>query len=281
MKTDTPLILAPLNGSPEAEPVLATLRLLAGRDRARVHLLGVEERPDYGGELRTYLEARSSALQGEGVEATPEIRKGRASQEILAAAKEHAADLIALTTTGRRGLQRLVEGSTAEAVLRRAEVPVLTCREETAAAEGERLLLALDGSLSAEAALPEAVAWARRLDKPLDVMQVVLPVLALAGIGEVGARLPSENPRPYLERICGTLKAQGVQARPVVRTGRATAEILSHVRENGVGLLFMGTHGRTGVPRFVLGSIAEETMRTSPCPVIVRRRVEASVPAGN
>lgn len=275
-----PLILAPLNGSPEAEPVLATVRLLARDDQARVHLLGVAERPDHGSELRTYVEARAYVLCGEGIQTTAEVRNGLAAEQILACAKESKADLIALTTMGRRGLQRLVEGSTAETVLRKAEVPVLAVRAESASLEGERLLLALDGSLSAEAVLPEAVRWARRLNKPLDVMQVVLPVLALGGVGEVGAELPSENPRPYLERVCESLKAQGVDAHPVVRTGRAVAEILRHVQEHRVGLIFVGSHGRTGVTRLVLGSIAEEILRTAPCPVVVRRRVESAVPAG-
>lgn len=275
-----PLVLVPLNGSPEAEPVLAAVRFLAKEDQARVHLLAVAERPDYGAELRTYVEARAYVLSEENIQTTAEVRAGRAAEQILACAKDQRADLIALTTTGRRGLQRLVEGSTTEMVLRHAEVPVLTCREATGMLGGERLLLALDGSLAAEAVIPEAVRWARRLNKPLDVLQVVLPVLALGGLGEVGAELPSEDPRPYLERICESLRAQNVQARAVVRTGRATTEIMRHVAETHVGLLFMGSHGRTGVSRFVLGSIAEEMLRIAPCPVVVRRRVESPVPAG-
>jgi nucleotide-binding universal stress UspA family protein len=109
----------------------------------------------------------------------------------------------------------------------------------------------------------------------VEVVQVALPVVSAMGLGEVPVLMPSEDPRPYLERERGRLEAVGVPARAVALEGRAAPELLRHLREGGAALVCMTTHGRSGLPRLLLGSIAEELLRHASCPVWIRRTVRS------
>ena len=79
-------------------------------------------------EAREYLASVAADLRGRGVRVTTDARHGDPVTELVAAARETGADLIAMTTHGRSGLGRLLFGSVAEAVLRQAEIPVLMMR---------------------------------------------------------------------------------------------------------------------------------------------------------
>lgn len=137
-------VLVALDGSSAGEAVLRCLTEIAGPFVLGVTLLHVLEpiTPQVSDgamvlddvearrrDAEEYLQLVATALGVQGVETACTIRQGRAADEILAAAKESGADLIAMATHGRTGLGRLLFGSVAEAVLRRAPVPVLMLRE--------------------------------------------------------------------------------------------------------------------------------------------------------
>jgi nucleotide-binding universal stress UspA family protein len=137
-------VLVALDGSTACEAVLHFLMEIAGPLDMTVMLLhvlepitppvtdgavvfdDVEARRDQAEE---YLAPISAALRSQGVNTSWAIRRGRPAEEILAAAQEGGADLIAMATHGRTGIGRLLFGSVAEAVLRRAPVPVFMIRE--------------------------------------------------------------------------------------------------------------------------------------------------------
>jgi nucleotide-binding universal stress UspA family protein len=138
-------VVVPLDGSPLAEGVLPFIVEIAGPLDLDVHLVrvvqpqppeviegsrhvifeNVEARMD---EANEYLRGVVVELATKGVRATIEARRGEPVTEIVAAAREAGADLIAMTTHGRSGLGRLLFGSVAEAVLRQAEIPVFLMR---------------------------------------------------------------------------------------------------------------------------------------------------------
>jgi nucleotide-binding universal stress UspA family protein len=137
-------VLVALDGSTPGEAVLRFLMEIAGPLDMTIMLLhvlepitpqvvegtvvidDVEARRQ---EAEEYLAPISAALRSQGVDTAWAIRRGRPAEEILAAARESGADLIAMATHGRTGLGRLLFGSVAEAVLRRAPVPVFMIRE--------------------------------------------------------------------------------------------------------------------------------------------------------
>ena len=137
-------VLVALDGSTACEAVLRFLMEIAGPLDMTVLLLRVlEPMPaqvanatvvidDFEArrrEAEEYLAPISAALRSQGVETAWAIRRGRPAEEILAAARESGANLIAMATHGRTGLGRLLFGSVAEAVLRHAPVPVFMIRE--------------------------------------------------------------------------------------------------------------------------------------------------------
>lgn len=135
-------IVVPLDGSPGAEAVLPFIEGLAGPVGAEVVLVRVEPPagrtvltplPEFGEdallaryhEAQHYVDTWVRALRGRGIRADALVRIGEAPSEIVAVAREIGADLIAMTTRGPSALRRLLVGSTADAVLRTASVPVI------------------------------------------------------------------------------------------------------------------------------------------------------------
>jgi nucleotide-binding universal stress UspA family protein len=142
-------VLVPLDGSPLGESVLPFLLDIAGPLDIAVVLLRVLEpitpvvveagRTIVADDLEArrqdaeeYLAPIAARLRARGIDAGWEIREGRADDEILTAARAAGADLIAMSTHGRSGLGRLLFGSVAEQVLRRADVPVFLLRQTAA-----------------------------------------------------------------------------------------------------------------------------------------------------
>jgi nucleotide-binding universal stress UspA family protein len=148
-------LLVPLDGSELSEAVLPHVEGLALRLAARVHLVRVANLPatvvmgPMDGpvppgvledalqaeidEARQYLTGVAGRLQGRGLQVTWEVLEGNPAQAIIAAARQHGCDLIAMATHGRSGLPRLVLGSVADRVLREAHLPVLLVRPPAAA----------------------------------------------------------------------------------------------------------------------------------------------------
>lgn len=138
-------VLVPLDGSSLSENVLSFLTDIAGPLDMTIMLLRVLEpiQPALDGgpgigvddlearrrDAAEYLAPLGIGLRARGIDTTSSIRVGRAEDEILAAARDGGADLIAMSTHGRSGLGRLLFGSVAEQVLRHADVPVFLMRQ--------------------------------------------------------------------------------------------------------------------------------------------------------
>ncbi len=263
------MIAVALDGTPESSSILLAAVPLARASNAPLVLVSVVERPDIPPERKAWLERTASGLSGLTV--TCQLRIGDPAEELLAFTRENAPAMLALATHGRRGLERLRLGSVAEAVLRRADVPLLIARPDTADVRGSKILAALDGSPQGEEILPDVLRLAKAWGRPVDVVRVVLPAVTAGGVGEFPMYFPVEDPLPYLQGVCGRLEAEGVKAAPVALAGRAAGELLRYAGESGAGMICMTTHGRTGVRRVLMGSIAEEILRHAPCPVLLRR----------
>jgi nucleotide-binding universal stress UspA family protein len=137
--------VVPLDGSPVAEAIIPFILEIAGPLDLEVVLLRilqpippeviegsrhvvVEDVQARGMDAEEYLAPIAAELRGKGVRVRTLVRRGEPAAEIVEAAREADADLIAMTTHGRSGLRRLIFGSVAEAVLRRAELPVFLMR---------------------------------------------------------------------------------------------------------------------------------------------------------
>ena len=135
----------------------------------------------------------------------------------------------------------------------------------------KKILVPLDGSALAEAILPQVTELARVHAAELVILRVAL-AHAFPGADPTEAQLHAvRDSEKYLEGVEQGLKGGGLQVSSVVRYGHAAEEILDHSAFAGIDLIAMSTHGRTGVSRWVLGSVAEKVLRASTTPLLLVR----------
>jgi nucleotide-binding universal stress UspA family protein len=129
----------------------------------------------------------------------------------------------------------------------------------------KNILLATDFSSCSDTALPYAAGLARRYDSTLFVLNVV------PGIFDVlpaDPRQPAAQATGNLQKLAGSGLLQGVRHQEFIGRGDTAAALSEFVRQNHIDLIVLGTHGRKGIGRLLLGSVAEEIFRNSPCPVL-------------
>lgn len=150
----------------------------------------------------------------------------------------------------------------------------------TASPSYRRILVPLDGSPLAEAALPSVSSLARPLGLEIALLRVVPVIVPKVVEGrrqivvDEGQRLAQEA-EDYLRGVADRLAADGFRVFTSVRSGDAAAEIIAGAGECQADLIGMTTHGRTGLPRLFFGSVAEAVLRRASIPVFVVRETEA------
>jgi nucleotide-binding universal stress UspA family protein len=276
-------ILVPLDGSPVGEVVLPYAVALAGRSGARLTLIRAAHiaplTADKGvaqvsavSEAEAYLTLRANDLRAhDQVVETGVPYGGTAAAWIVEEAELRRADLIAMATHDRAGPDRWFHSSVAEAVVSRAAVPVLLVRGADRVRPVEHLdwrqpvlIVPLDGSSLAEAALPVAINLARSVNGRLVLVSVVPR-------NDESHAAHATVARDYAEATMDRATRTGVPAGTMVRIGETAQEIALAAREQNAAVVVMATHGRTGVARTVLGSIAGEVVHCSPSPVMLVR----------
>lgn len=141
-----------------------------------------------------------------------------------------------------------------------------------------RVLHPTDFSKASGAAFARALAEARQQRSELVVAHVLAPVIPVAGEGYVSPSIYEQMAasgrawaQKQMDRLLAKAKAARVRARGLLLEGVAHEQIVRTAKRQGVGLIVMGTHGRTGVARFFLGSVAARVAATAPCPVLTVR----------
>lgn len=273
-------LLVAIDGSECATNAVEYAGVLAERFGAAVTLLTVvDERGLENPESASHERDAATALVTDAVERVQRddltvetaVRTGEPAAEIVAAAEEGAADLVVMGTHGRSGMQRLLIGSVADGVLRRSSVPVLAVPPAATTPALGNVLVATDGGHVATRAVDIGSRVAVGFDGTLHAISVVEPT----GLG-VDVRsaefyeVLSERAEAAVEAAESRATAAGV--REVVTSieyGRPANRVRTYSQENDVGLVVLGTHGRSGLDRLLLGSVAEKTLRTSTVPVLV------------
>jgi nucleotide-binding universal stress UspA family protein len=202
-----------------------------------------------------------------------------AAPAILNYAADHDVDIIVAGTHGRRGVQRILLGSVAEEIVRRADCPVLTVREPDSAAteiDGtvSSILVPIDFSKHSR----EALRYAREIggiyNANIHLLHVVEenlhPAFYVGGVGSIYDVQPDIDEKATTELHTFFEETEGPAVENVsthVATGRAARKITTFAESGEVDLLVMSTHGLTGLEHFFLGSVAEKVVRRSPIPV--------------
>jgi nucleotide-binding universal stress UspA family protein len=288
-----------LDGSKTAEKVLPYAHTLAYGLKLPVELLGVVDIAELAAHLSAGKARYMDAMVESELKSSKEylvriaktfkdaavacaVEKGRADEVIIEQAAADKATLIMMATHGRSGLNRWLLGSVAEKILRATANPLLLVRAGDEAEPGgdasiKSVIVPLDGSELAEAVLPTVFELAEALN--LEVMLLRgydLPASAYYGTedylpnyDEIKERI-KEAAVEYLNGKVATLKAKGLdKVFSTAVEGSAAEEIIRYARGCPGALVAMCTHGRSGVRRWVLGSVTEKVVRHCGDPVLV------------
>lgn len=263
-----------------AAAVGADVHALSVVDTSDVDLASVREaegeRAAIEAEARTAIETIATTARDRypELEVTTAVEHGTPFRAIHRYVETAGIDAIAMGTKGRTGLERVVLGSVAENVLRTADVPVLVVPQ--AAGETrltpettDRILLPTDGSEGAA----HAVDWGVGLAGALEAMAHTVFSVDTGRISSTEAPTTifsalEETGKDALENVRERATADGVSVTGTVARGPPTRVVLEYVDNNGIDLVVMGTHGRSGVKQRLLGSVTENVVRNADVPVV-------------
>ena len=194
-----------------------------------------------------------------------------------------------MSTHGRSGLGRWVYGSNADKLLQTTTIPMLLIRPRSgdASAQGEMpintLVVPLDGSELAEESLSYAESLASQTSLKLSLIRVITtPAIAYPGT-ETYAYDPrlftdlENDAAAYLHEKQAQLESKGLEASCMVKGGYPAAHIIDFAEDSDGSLIVMSTHGRSGLGRWIMGSVADRVLRASYRPILL---IRSGGPAG-
>ncbi len=223
---------------------------IAGQD-----LLELQERM-----AREHLEGWQQEAAQQGLELEARVQTGsQAYTEILDAAEDLEPDLIIMGRRGKSGLKRLLVGSVTARVIGHTSCKVLVAPRDTAISF-KRLLVASDGSPASQAAFQEALSMAKGTGGQL--------YLITAAHDE----LDPKRAKALVKDLAAEAKRRNVSLDTYTPGGRPEEAIVHLATAKKIDLIIMGSHGRTGLKRLFLGSVAERVIGQATCPVLVVKR---------
>ncbi len=294
-------LLVPLDGGPFAEQALPWAVAIARKARARLRLVMVHQ-PGFPPPLdeetrrlfleadlaarkaeRHYLHATAARIEtAESIRTSTELLEGVPAAALGKYVGEIGADLVVMTTHGRGGIERVWLGSVADRLVRSLEVPLLLLRPRQAEklTQVKRILVPLDGSRRSEAVLPAALAMASLFDARIALLRVVYPVTMMtdpamsfpSGFDEELTALEREQAQDYLDGVAEQLVEAGARASGAAVLGSAAFQTIdAAAHQQDTDMVALTTHGRSGLRRMVLGSIADKLVRGGELPILVTR----------
>jgi len=275
-------ILVAYDGSASARNGLAVASHLAREDKSWIKVLTVV--PSYVGDLelvgvsniketiegpgRKLLAEAQQIADREDVHILTNMAQGEPYDKIIHVAEDENCDLIVMGRHGTSELERVLVGSVTARVIGYTRKDVLVVPEGTKLSR-KKILLATDGSPSCEDAVDRAIELAREKSASLTAVSVVYSndeYLALAP-GIVQEMIGKAKEKLAIIEKKG--KEAGVDIELVVKEGEAYEAINNLAKENNIDLIVMGSHGRKGLQRFLMGSVTERTIGYAACPVLV------------
>lgn len=293
-------VMLPLDGSPFSEQALPLASTLAKRTGAQlkvVHVHEPESEPDWD-EITPFryegVEQAERKWNGEVLRMEQEFLASHHADadckviegSVVASLEEEIAstdpDLIVMATHGRGGISRAWLGSVADNLVRHIHKPILLIRAREGEAEPfelrtDNIVVTLDGSPLSEAVLKHALAIAESNKSKITLLRVVPPAYVAT---EFNALIQSDTrlrervdaAHAYLNGIATQLAVEGFLVdTEVVVSAFAAGAILDYAEQNKTDVICMATHGRSGMKRLLLGSVADKVLRGASTPVLLYR----------
>jgi nucleotide-binding universal stress UspA family protein len=256
----TKTVVVPLDGSERSQRALQPAAWLAKRSGADLHLITTCFSDDTTTE-KAFLERSADLLPGDHV-TTQVVRPTFPYYGIIETVEGSPEGLLVMSTHGRTGASRVLLGSVADDVMTQTTAPVVLIGPECQPIkdDADELLVCLDDSTEALAALPLAADWAKQLDINARIVNVDDPQRA-------AVVTPGEGPA---SDALATLRDADISATfSLLRNGSPARAIVAHAKARHAALIVMMTHSRGGFRARAMGTVTGEVVKHSPCPVLV------------
>lgn len=277
-------VLVPLDGSELAEVAIPYAEELGRRLDSRLVLLAVCESSQRE-QNQEYLDRIAESLCQNGdksrlMQVATAIREGdNPPEEIIAYADENEIDLTMMATHGRSGISRWAMGSVADKVVRGTCQPIILIRAKGSQSDVHpdclisRIFAPLDGSEAGEAALPYIEEMALKIDAEVILFETVAKQDFAGEVDSLELRkLTKLYSSTYLKGVEQRLINKGISVRCEIRfEGNPPRQIIDLATQTGSAVIAMSTHGRSGVDRWVFGSVADKVLRAGDTPVLLVR----------
>lgn len=262
------LILA-TDGSQFSEGAIREAISFAGKCASRIYAISVlETNPEYEtigsnvfekeeAEAMSHLESIKARAEKEGLNCEIVLHEAPdPAQTIVDEAIEKKVDMIVVGRRGRKGLLKALMGQVAAKVIAHAPCKVLVV-PKAARIEYRNILVAADGSVHSNAAVTEAIAIAKKCGSH---------IIALSAMRDESERADATV---HVSKVVDMAQKEGVSAEAVTPIGRSFNAIVETAGGRGVDLIVMGTYGKTGVKKLLMGSSTEKVIGTAGCAVLV------------
>ncbi len=286
--TQVDRILLSTDGSEYSEGAVREAIRLAKQCSSRLTAVSVvESNPEFatiapqitetmGKQARENLAAVQERARKEGVDCSVVVREGEDSyKDIVEEAVKNRTAMIVMGRRGRTGLKRLMMGSVTARVIGHAPCSVLVVPKD-ASLNFKNIVVATDGSKYSASAASQAIGLAKRNGADLTVIAVVpsellTPMdldLTMAQREHVADQEMHEAEKSA-KAVKDAAQKEGVSVKAFVLSGKPSEAVVQTARDRNAGLIVVGSHGRTGVERLLMGSVAERVIVLSECPVLV------------
>jgi nucleotide-binding universal stress UspA family protein len=291
-------VLLALDGSPSSDAACQLVGSLSWPEGSIIHVIGIADSVDEmwaapgapapavgspgrhpGPEFEQILDEAVAALEKPTLAVDRTVLAGRPATLIVDSATNLRCELVVVGSRGRGPLRSMLLGSVSAEVVDHAPCPVLVVRRAEAAA----VLVAVDGSPTAEAAVTFLAANRILAERPIEVLSVAKetdsptgsPLGVISDIAHESIQRQAREDREHAEAIAAsaaeTLRDDGYHARWSVSTGNVAHEIIGAAESFGSGLIVMGSRGHTGLARILLGSVARNVLLHTPASVLIVR----------
>jgi len=277
-------LLVPLDGSRLAEKALPYAKALSKTKGSEIILFTVSTASEqFDRPIKAYLDLTAKELKSQKIKVSTAVAYGNVAEEIIKFAQKGKIDLIIISTHGHSGIKRWMLGSVALKVLYGTCTPVLLAKSKAhkiSKVEFKKILVPLDGSPFSETSMPYVKELAKGAGSEIILLRVSEPPILPAD------RSPAIKPSweeyqsmlmakiqqqalEYLEKIKAGFETSAIKIQTAL--GKAADSILQAAQKENVSLIAMTTQGRTGISRWVYGSVANRIVEQSLQPVLLIR----------
>lgn len=275
-------VLVAYDGSASAKNALAVAAGIAQADKSWIKVLAVV--PNYQGDLeligvtniketiedpgqKLLAEAKELA-EGYGVHVFTNLEQGEPYDRIVHVANDENCDLIVMGRSGLSHLERELMGGVTARVIGHTDRNVLIV-PEAASMEWSRILVAVDGSKNSESALEQALSEAKERGAGLAAVSVAHTDEEMIALAPEHIQVLVDKARGILDKVVEYCSAEGVEVETFVREGEPHVQVNKVADEFGATVIFMGTYGRKGLRRLLMGSATERTIGYATRPVMI------------